>query len=134
MWKMRNAHCRTWSMGRNTQKRGKLEIHTIGHGIWHKKIWKTWRMREKHCRAWNMGRKLKITENEKHIVGSEIWQETLKNMKKKEMHTVGPRVWWENWKSWKMTKIHCRKWNMARNTEMGGKWEIHTVWSGIWQE
>jgi hypothetical protein len=50
-------------------------------------------MREKHCRAWNMGRKLKITENEKHIVGSEIWQETLKNMKKKEMHTVGPRVW-----------------------------------------
>jgi hypothetical protein len=28
-----------------------------------------------------MVRKLKIMENETHIVGSEIWQETLKNVK-----------------------------------------------------
>ena len=38
-------------------------------------------MSEKHCRAWNMPRKLKIVENEKHTVGSEIWRETLQNVK-----------------------------------------------------
>ena len=51
--KFRNVHCRTWSMGRKlkimenekhtledlkndeiTKKREKLEIHTVGPGIW----------------------------------------------------------------------------------------------------
>ena len=51
--KMRNAHCRTWNMARKvkitenekhplyylkydeiTEKREKLEIHTVGPGIW----------------------------------------------------------------------------------------------------
>ena len=30
---MRNAHCRTWIMVRNTQKRGKGEMHTVAHGV-----------------------------------------------------------------------------------------------------
>ena len=33
-WKMRQKHSLTWNMARNTQKRGKLEMHTIGLGIW----------------------------------------------------------------------------------------------------
>jgi hypothetical protein len=40
-------------MTRNTQKRGKFEMHI--------------------CRTWNMERKLKIMENEKHTVGREMY-------------------------------------------------------------
>ena len=33
--KMRQKkHCLTWNMARNTQKRGKCEMHTVGPGIW----------------------------------------------------------------------------------------------------
>ena len=66
------------------EKREKLEMHTVGPGIWrdHRKTWKNkhrlqdleynqkhskpWKMRKAHCRIWNMARKLKIMENEKH--------------------------------------------------------------------
>ena len=63
---MREKHCRTWTMGRNTQICGKLENHAVGHEIWPNR--KMWKMREKHCRAWNMARKLKIMENEIHTL------------------------------------------------------------------
>ena len=43
-WKMRNAHCRTWSMVRKL---------------------KTQEMRHTDCRTWNMARKLTNEENEK---------------------------------------------------------------------
>jgi hypothetical protein len=33
-WKMRNTHCRTWNMVRNTEKREKWEMHTVGPGVW----------------------------------------------------------------------------------------------------
>ena len=36
MWKMREKHCRTWNMGRNTQKRGKFVMYNVGSGIWQK--------------------------------------------------------------------------------------------------
>ena len=29
-----------------------------------------------------------------------------------------------------MRHKHCLTWNMARNTENGGKWEMHTVGPG----
>ena len=29
---MRNAHCRTWNMVRNTENPGKLKMHTLGPG------------------------------------------------------------------------------------------------------
>ena len=35
-WKMRNKHCLTWNMARNTQKRGKLEMNIVGPGLWRK--------------------------------------------------------------------------------------------------
>ena len=38
-------------------------------------------MRNAHCRTWSIARKLKNKENEKHTLGHEIWQETLKNVK-----------------------------------------------------
>jgi hypothetical protein len=31
---MRNVHCRTWKMARNTVKAAKGETYTIGPGIW----------------------------------------------------------------------------------------------------
>ena len=43
---MSNAHCRTWNMARKLNKLENLEMSTVGHGIWQKK--------------------LKIMENEKH--------------------------------------------------------------------
>ena len=33
-----------------------------------------------------------------------------------------------------MRYIHCRLWNMAKNTVKCGKCEIHTLGAGIWQE
>ena len=51
----------TWNMSRNNKK--------------------SWKMRNTHYRTWNMARKLKNFENEKHTLGREMWEETLKNMK-----------------------------------------------------
>ena len=31
---MRHNYCLTWNMARNSEKREKLEIHTVGTGIW----------------------------------------------------------------------------------------------------
>ena len=64
---MRNAHCRTWNMARKlkitenekhplddlkneeiTEKREKLEMHTVGLGIWRENL-KSWKMRNTHC-------------------------------------------------------------------------------------
>ena len=38
--KLRNSHCSTWNMARNTEKTAKWETHSVGHEIW-KKQWKT---------------------------------------------------------------------------------------------
>jgi hypothetical protein len=29
-----HTHCRPWNMARNTEKHGKLEMHTVGHVSW----------------------------------------------------------------------------------------------------
>ena len=75
-------------------------------------------MRNTHCRTCNMGR---YTEKgiKMHTVGPGILRETLKSVKKKEMYIVGPGFWLENRKTSKIRYIHCRTWNMARNTEKG---------------
>ena len=62
-------------MARNTEKVGKLEMHTVGPWVWQKN-WKLWKMRNTHCRMWYMAR-----DSEK----SGKW----------EMHTVGPGIWRE---------------------------------------
>ena len=46
---MRHKHSLTWNMSRNTEKVGKLKMHTIRRGS-------------------NMARKPKIMENEKHTL------------------------------------------------------------------
>ena len=54
------------------------------------------KFRNVHCRTWNMARKLKIMENEKHLL------DDLKNdeiTEKREMHTVGPGIWQETLKN-----------------------------------
>ena len=35
--KMRNTHCRTWNMARNSEKREEGEIHTVEPGLWQEK-------------------------------------------------------------------------------------------------
>ena len=50
------------------------------------------------------------------------------------MYTVGPGIWRDDWKMRKKEKLAYWTWNMARNTEKRGKWEINLVWSGIWGE
>ena len=35
--KMRNTHCTTCNMARNTQKRPKWEMHMVGPGVWREK-------------------------------------------------------------------------------------------------
>ena len=52
---MRHKHCLTWNMVRNTEKRGKWEMLTVGHGAWGQ-IGKSWKMRNTQCRTWNMVR------------------------------------------------------------------------------
>ena len=42
-----------------------------------------------------MARKLKITENEKYTLGSEIWRGKLKEVENLEMSTVGHGIWQE---------------------------------------
>ena len=31
---MRHKHCMNWNMARNTEKREKREMHTVGLGVW----------------------------------------------------------------------------------------------------
>ena len=33
-WKMRTAQCKTWNMSRNSEKRGKREMHNVRSGTW----------------------------------------------------------------------------------------------------
>ena len=33
-----------------------------------------------------------------------------------------------------MRHKHCKTWNMARNTQKRGNWEMHTVGPGVWRE
>ena len=125
-WKLRNAHCKTWIMVWNSEKRSKLEMNTVWPGIWPKtlknvenekrtlsdldyrvKYWKSFKMRNAHCLTWNMAK-----NTEKHGP----W----------EMHTVGPGIW-KKWKSWKMSNAHFMTWNIARGTEKRWKWEMHTL-------
>ena len=40
----------------------------------------------------------------------------------------------KQWKTWKMRKAQCKNWNMVRNIEKRGKWEMDTLGSGIGQE
>ena len=134
--KMRNAHSRTWNMAgklkimenvkytvrkwnmlRNTQKRGKWEMHSVGHGIWWEN-WKSRKMRNTHFRTWNMARKTEKAENfGLSAVGHGIWQENWKSWK---MRNIQVTTWkmTKHWKTWKMRNAHCRTWNMARKLKI----------------
>ena len=52
------------------------------------------------------------------------------------MRNVHCRTWnMARWlKNEKKEKLTYWTWNMARNTEKRGKWDINLVWSGIWGE
>ena len=135
----------------NTEKLEKWKMHTVRPGIW-RETWKSrktrnthfrkWNMSRKtvkygkfwnvHCRTWIMARKLKIMENEKHLLTT--WKMT-KSLKKA-----------------KNEKCTLKDLEYGEITENHGKWEIYTlgremrrgklkkvenlemstVWRGIW--
>ena len=129
-FKMRNAHCLTWNMAKNTEKHGTWEMHTVGPGIWKKmkklenvkctlydlkyseRHWKTLKMRIAHYRTWIMGRNLKNMQNETQTLYDLEYSRNTEKRGKGEMLTMGLGIWLENWKSW--------------------KWEMGTL-PGIWQ-
>ena len=70
MWKMRYENCLIWNIVRNTEKREKWKMHTVGPGIWQKtEIGGKW---------------------DPHTLGTGIWWETVEMWKKCEINTVGP--------------------------------------------
>ena len=73
-----------------------------------------------HCRRCNMARNSEKGENEKCTLQDlNLWQETIKNVEN-ETQTVFDLEYGEiHSKSWKMTNMHCRRCNMARNSEQG---------------
>ena len=54
------------------------------------------KFRKVNCRTWNMARKVKIMENEKHLLEDLKNDEITKIREKCEMHTEGPGIWREN--------------------------------------
>ena len=64
---MRHKHCFTWNIARNTQKRGKLEMNTVGPGIWQKTLKNE---QNKECTVQDMeyGEKTEMWKNEKHTL------------------------------------------------------------------
>jgi hypothetical protein len=61
-----------------------------------KKTEKGGKFRNVHCRTWNMVRKLKIKENEKHLLDDLKNDQINETREKREMHSVGPRIWQKN--------------------------------------
>ena len=102
-------------MVRNSQICGKWEMHTVGPGLWQEN--------RKKCGIWGIS-----------TLWPGIWRETLKNVKKLEVDNVEPGVCREKGKSWNRRTTHGRTWKMARNTQKHGKWEMHMVGPGVWQE
>ena len=80
-----------------------------------------WKMKDEHCRPWTMLRKLKIMENEKHTVGCEIWQETLKKLKNEKCTLQDLEYGEKTEKNVENEHKYCMTQNMARNTEKLGK-------------
>jgi hypothetical protein len=54
-----------------------------------------------------------------------------RNTEKVENEKCTSERWRENRNMWKMRQKHCLTRNMARNTEKGGKCEMHTVGPGV---
>ena len=106
---MRNKHCITWKMARNTDKRWIWEMYTVGLGIW-QETWKRWKMRHKQCITWNMAGSIeKHEKRKKHALWPGYVEKTEKRGKW-EMNTLGPGLWQEILKTQKMRNAHCRTW------------------------
>jgi len=105
--KMRNTHCRTWNMARNS---GIREI-----------------LRNTDCSTWILARKEKNVENKTQILYDLEYGEKHWKTEKWKLHTEIPGIMRENWQMRKRRNSHSRTWNMARNTVKSIKWDTHTV-------
>ena len=77
---MRNEHCMTWNMARNSEKLGKLEKLTVRPGICRETV-RNWKMRNAHCKTWNMARELKNVENQTQTLTWNMVRDTEKRGK-----------------------------------------------------
>ena len=84
-------------------------------------------MKNAHYKTWiEYGKETKNHGKwETHTVGLKIWRETFKNVKN-EKKTIVRKL--NNAKN-EIQTLFDR--NILRNTEKGGKWEMHTVGPGI---
>ena len=69
-----------------------------------------------------------------HTVGPGISCETVKNVQNEKCTLYDLEYGKKHWKTLKMRNTNCHICIMVWNSEKGSKWEIHTVWSGIWQK
>ena len=60
------------------------------------------------------------------MVGTGIWRETLKNVKKDKCTLKDLEYGQKSEKTWKMRHTHCRTWNMARKVTNDEN-EAHTL-------
>ena len=113
---MRNKHCITWKMARNTDKRWIWEMYTVGLGIW-QETWKRWKMRHKQCITWNMAGSIEKHEKRKKQA---LWPGYVQKTEKRgkwEMNTLGPGLWQEILKTRKMRNAHLRTWILRRKLQ-----------------
>ena len=80
-------------MVRNSEKREKWEIHTVGPELCQGNF-KKWKRRHKHGLTWTIPKNTqKRKKLEKHY-GSGLWRKNWKSWKC-ETHTVGSEIWQE---------------------------------------
>ena len=82
-------------MARNTEKRGKWEMLTVGPGLWRVNF-KTWKTRHKQSMTWNMARNTEKRKKWKKQTLELDHVEKTEKREKREMHTEGPGIWQEN--------------------------------------
>ena len=148
-WKMRNIHCRSWNMARNTQKREKWDIHTVGPGLW-RENWNMWKMRHGHCRTWNMARntqkfgkwemhkcttwsmarKLKIIENEKYTCRTWIMARKVKYFENETQTLFDLEVCWETLK--KVENEKCTLQDLEYGEKHSKMWNIRNAHCRTW--
>ena len=94
-------------MARNTEKRAKIETHSISPGICQETV--------------------KNVNNEKYTLQHLDYGQRMKNVENETKTQLDLEYGEKHCKRVKMRNSHGSTWNMARNTENEQKWVTHTV-------
>ena len=133
MCKMRNTHCRTWNLERNSGIHEILRNIDCSTCILVRKV-KNVENETKHCMTWNMARNIEKIEKWKlHTLGPGIWWENW-HRGKGETHIVGHEIWWETPKNMWYETHTLVDLVYGEKTDKRGKGETNTVGHEIWRE